>query len=454
MQMIVGLLDMGLSVAATKHAAWLTGTNAPPDRLWRLLLTLERFFLIVCGGLVLIGVFFGRELLHLIFQGDLAAAGVDRVVGALLVCAIAVRFPFSLYAGYLAGRGQLNTVNLIVLLSDTARVGGAILVLLLTNGSLAAFFLWHIFASLAADFAGALASRRSIPAGWHAGGADWAVLREVEGLALSSAALSLMFLAANTLDKVALPRFVTAREYGLYIAVSQLALIANVIVQTVWTTMHPKLLASLAQGVNDDNRAQFQLMLSLMTGVCASGIALCWVAGPALLPIWIKGGALDGQLNQVLTLLVVGYAAAALIMPSITIQQTLNSVWPSVIYLAIALTAMIAVWSLAFRQVDIVSVAAIWAGVYILSFILSGFTYAKYDRRILFDWIGKVLVPLLATVGVSALVSQWTGRAGSSIQIAAGFGLALICGMVSLGASAEVRRWYSIVARRLSSPPG
>ncbi|MEQ1694621.1 MAG: hypothetical protein ABL901_02170 [Hyphomicrobiaceae bacterium] len=449
MQMIVGLLDMGLSVAATKHAAWLTGTNASGEKFWRLLLTLERFFLIVCGGLVLVGVFSGRELLHLIFQGDLAAAGVDRVVGALLVCAIAVRFPFSLYAGYLAGRGQLNTANLIVLLSDTARVGGAILVLLLTNGSLAAFFLWHIFASLAADFAGAWASRRSIPAGELAGGPDWAVLREVEGLALSSGVLTLMFLAANTLDKVVLPRFVSAREYGLYIAVSQLALIANVIVQTVWTTMHPKLLASLAQGVNDDNRAQFQLMLSLMTGVCAAGISLCWIAGPALLPIWIWGGSLNGELSKVLTLLVVGYAAAALMMPSLTIQQTVNSVWPTVLNLAVALAAMIAVWSSILRQVDMVSVAAVWAGVYVVSFMLSGFTYVNFDRRIFVDWVGKAVAPLVLTIGVSALLSQWTDRAGSAIQIAAGFGLALACGVVSLGASVEVRRWCSIVARRL-----
>lgn len=385
MQMLIGLLDMGLSAAATRQSAWLTGLNASPERLQRLLVTLEAVFLSACAVIALAGLFAGRDVLWLVFGADLERAGVDRLVGALILLAVATRFPVSFYCGFLAGRGWLSTANLATLVVDTVRILGAVGVLVATRGSLAAFFAWNVATALAMTLAVSFACRRSIPQPHGAVRPSLGTFREIEGLALSSGVLSLMFLVANTLDKVALPRFATARDFGLYVAVGQLAVIAFVVIQAIWTTMHPRILSSLARGDTEEARRRVQGLLCLAVAVLGGAMIGAAVAGSALLPLWVRGAHTPG-LETVLIALVAGYSTAGLVMPALSLQQAGNNVWPSVAALAISLATVLICWAAFIRRVDPTVVAVAWASVYGLAFLLSGPSYRRLGPGGVVDW--------------------------------------------------------------------
>ena len=437
-QLIIGLLDFGLSASVLREASWLNGQGAPALRFWKLLRTFEIPFWGFAGLVVLAGLTTGETLLRGVFSLDLSPIGLDFPVSALLFASIAFRFPFALYFGYLSGRGHVARANLLVLVFDSIRTIGAVLLLAVLPPSLMLFFAWHTVAALAMSVTGSVVARRSTPATTNPAAVEWSLYKDLRGLAVGSGLLSVLFVSANSIDKIFLPHFLSISDYGYYVAVSQLAVIVFLVVHAIWSAQHPKLLTALSSGNSSNALNIYVLTANLMSAASSAIILAVWLAAPALIGLWARNA--DKEIfGSVLIVLTVSNAAAAMSHLTLSIQYSAKTMFPMLLVLAVAVFVVPLTVLLGSEGLTAVRGAIAGGGIFV-AFLLGGIsTYLRHGQPFLNRWWRAVLLPLLATVLLAWVLGRWTHSLPDLGQITIGMAAGALAFVMSVALNRQVR---------------
>lgn len=445
-QMIVGLLDSGLSTAVSREAAWLAPHRSEAGRLHNLLRVSERIFLALSLVILVVGVTAGPSLQEAMFNGDLTAVGAGPVTAVLIFAVIAARFPFAIHFGYLSGSGHIGQANIIVLVCDTFRTVGCVLVLLVVGPSLVAFLGWQLLMSIATTTVGARLSRQVTSA---RGPLDWSILRDIGRLAASSGMLSILFVLANSIDKIALPRFVRAAEFGSYIALAQIASIVFIVAQSLWSAINPRFIAAMSA---QDARALgrlFSLQCALMVSAVVGAVLITGLAGDAVAAIWL-GDAATSTSPYILVILTTGYASAALSHLALTQQQAGASMTTAVLALACALVFVPLASIVVLGAPTSVTGALTWSAIYAVFLLGSGLVFFGKARAFLRRWLTHVILPFVTTLALVAVAGRATQRLPDLAQLAVGCGTATLSAACLLMLNAPVREAAATLATRLA----
>ena len=251
--------------------------------------------------------------------------------------------------------------------------------------------------------------------------------------------MTILFIVANSLDKLFLPRFVNAAEYGFYVATSQLAISIYMIVQPVWAALNPRLLSAFAAKDFAAVRRVFLTAAGLMTALCCALLFAIMIATPSILHLWI--GVAATNYDVTLIALCAGYAMAALSLLALTVHQAASRYFPSPL---IFMTAIIVVPLSAYfvlARIDASSVAIIWSVVYLIEFLGSALAFRLYASELSLPWLVHVLLPLVLTMLAGVLISFWTHPMAMPAQLAlAVFGGGLAALLVAMG-NPSMRDW-------------
>lgn len=436
-QMVVGMLDFGLATAVLREISWLTGQKAPANQFLTLLRTFEIPFWITACVISAIGIFFGQALLGAIFSIDATRSSIGFPVSALIFIAASGRFPFSVYFAYLSGLGYTGRANIAVLVLDTLRTIGTVL-LLFVSPSLMAFFGWQAFAAVATSLICAWIARRSSPRSHGSAAYNWSLYKDLRSLMVGTGLYYVVHGVAYNLDKILLPRFLDAADFGHYVAIGQLAVIAFWVPHAVWWAQNPRILAALATSNTRSGVETYALTATLMSAICSATILAVYLAAPALVRIWI-GASDSGNFGYVLIMLTLGNAAYALSHLAQSIQQAAKTMVPLVLVYAGATFGVPIVAFLVLGTFTPLSGAAVWCGVYVLSFLGSLTAYLRHAPTFIGVWGRRVLLPLLLTVSVGALMSSWTHALPDYLQIIAGVCMGALAFVVNLVMNQKVR---------------
>jgi O-antigen/teichoic acid export membrane protein len=309
------------------------------------------------------------------------------------------------------------------------------------------FFGWQALISVATSLGGAALARRVSPSDVERVRPQWRHITDAKTLALGSGFLSLLFVAANSTDKVLLPRFLTGAEYGLYVATAQLAVIVFLAAHAVWSAIHPRLLMALAE--RDATRAKeiYSLGAILMTSVCSGAILVTWLAAPSIIALWLPSDSDVPVFANVLVVLTIGYAAAALSHLSLSLQYASKSMTLSIVTLAPALLLVPMGGLLLFGGFMPLSGAVTWTLIYV-AFLAGGYiVHLTHGRAFTLLWLKMAIAPLFLSVMIGYVLSPWSYRLTGPYQIVAALLVALTVAGVMICTSAYVR---SILKTRLA----
>lgn len=438
-QMFVGLLDLGFSVAISREASWLTGHGASRRDLGCLLRTAEIFFWGMALVIAMAGFALGDDILQWIFGVDIAFVGLSGFVSALLFLAIAARFPFSAYYAHISGRGYVAQANLIILAGDSMRVVGTIGLLLAYGDSLALFFGWHALISVAMSFIGRLHAHRNLGMGECGYRFDVAIVRKLRAFAFGSSILTLLFVAANSLDKVLLPRFLSASDFGYYIVVSQLASTVFMVTHAIWGGVHPRMLIEISTGNSVRGRRIYSIAASLMTAVCAGSVIAASTSGRDFLALWIGSGVDASEFSVVLTVLVLGYSFAALSHLAFTIQHAVKSVLVSVLVLGLAVPVVPLLAYSVWGEFNPLRGGFAWSVIYFCLFCSGCITYLKHGRDFFGMWMLRICIPMALVVGVSICLGMQTPHMSGLAGVIYGVALGGVTASAILVSNREIR---------------
>ena len=445
MQVMMGLLDVGMGATVVKAFAGSRPDNEGHEFRRDLLRTLELFYwgvaLVFAVALALTSSWIGE---HWLKSHALSSASVSDAL-RLIAIALGFQFPSSLYANGLAGLQEQGRMNALQILGNTLRYGGGVAVLLWRPDVVSFFMIQALVAAFQT-----LVTRRELWRMIYTMAAPHPIVR-IElirrtwrfsaGMALSALAAVLM----SNADRIALGTLLPTAELGKYsIAFSATGLL-QLGIQPFYRAFFPRYAELVSAGDARQLRAVYFQSCQLIAFTIIPLGVIGWAFAPQLLTSWL--GHHEETVTAVFRWLLIGITCAGLMWLPAAFQQAhgWTRLHASMIAGALVVGAPIMVWAI--RTVGTVGATTIWV-LHGVSIITMGLWLMH--RRLLIGemvtWYRVVLLPpLVLTLPVVALswftmpkdLGRWTSLGWVGATGCVVFACALAFGL--LGSRKDLR---------------
>jgi O-antigen/teichoic acid export membrane protein len=315
LQVIFGLLDIGLSNTLNREMARLSVLSGREQEMRNLVRTLE----VIYWG---IAIFVGITVVslspfiahHWIKAGQLSPKTIEQ---ALLIMGfvIALQLPIGFYSGGLMGLQRQVMLNVINISMSTLRGAGAVLILWLISPTIQAFFLWQIVISTINSFLLARFLWRRLPLGAKRAVFQKQLLKGIWRFAAGMSGISILAVILTQLDKIILSKMLSLEMFGYYTLASVVAMSLTRFFTPVFYSIYPRFTQLVS--IDDQNglirlyhkSCQFMAVLVLPVVIVIAlfpyEILLLWTQNPAtaekthlLVSILICGTAINGLMGM------------------------------------------------------------------------------------------------------------------------------------------------------------
>lgn len=316
----------------------------------------------------------------------------------------ALRWWEQLYRAGVQGREDQVWLNLVHVIVETLRWGGAYLVLRFGGGGVLTFFAWQLAVAIGSLLVVRRRLWRTLPPGTRRSRFAPAEIRGIGAFAGGMFASALLTFAITQADKLVVSRMLPLGEVGYYMLAAMVAAGLLQIIQPLNIAVLPRLTALVASGDRDGERALF-LRASEAMAMIVLPVGLLIVSLPeAFLIAWTGDPAVAGATAPVLALLAVGMVLNALL--NIPYMLQLAHGWPglSVRVNCVLILLLLPLLILATDHYGMAGAAGLLA--------CAGLGSIAATPKLMFDrilpdararwWTGAVIVPLAATAIVAA----------------------------------------------------
>lgn len=434
LQVMVGLLDMGIGASLTKGMA-----SAPPGSAGAavrrdLLRTLELLYWGIAAALMLVLVVASGWIAHRWLNAD--ALPADRLSTAMLLLAVCLglQFPGALYQNGLAGLQAHAHLNVMQIAGNTLRYGAGAAVLLWR-----ADIVWFFAVQVGVAAAQTLATRALL---WHllsepgaaAPAFRRAVLAQVRGFSTGMALTALCAVLLASADRVVLSRMVGTEALGQYAVAFAGSGLLQLGIQPFYRTFFPRYAELVAradaEGLVREYFHSCRMMSMLLVPLGLAG----FVFAPELLHAWL--GRHDETIVTTFRLLILGITCSGLCWLPAAFQQANGWTGLHTRMMAGSVVLGVPLIVLAVPGFGIAGATAVW--------LLHGFSditlglwlmHRRLLKGELSRWYRSVLGPPLLAAGplVAAAgwltpsdTGRWTGLAWAVVAGALALALAFV----------------------------
>lgn len=456
LQILFGLLDIGLRPALGREMARATAGAGPGERLRDLLRSVEVISLgtAVFTAAVIWAV--SGWLAHEWVQPE--ALSTDTIAEAFMLMGLVtgLRFMEGLYTACLVGLQRQVLENGLSSLVAGVRAIGAVGVLMFVSDSILAFFAWQVAVSILSTLLLGIATYRRLPASARGAHFSWPALLSVWRFAAGTLAIMALSIILTQADKVLLSRFLPLETFGFYALAAVVAGSLTAVAAPIVTAFYPRFTHLVAVEADGDLRAAYH-QASQLVAVVAGSVAITLIAfAEPLLLIWTGDAGLSASVAPIMALLVFGTLLNSLMMIPYHLQLAHGWVSLAIKTNIVAVLIVIPGILLAVPRFGAIGAAAIWAGLnagYVLVGI--GLMHRRLLREEKWRWyLWDNAAPLAAAAAAAAalrfIAPEVSARAILFLQTAI-FG-GLIFGVAVL-ATAETRKLGQQLARRVLRRP-
>ena len=224
LQIILGLLDVGLGSTLTREMARLSVLPNKEQEIRNLVRTLEILYwsiaVFVGIAIVTLSPFVAN---HWIKAGQLSPKTIERalfIMGFITV----FQMPIGFYSGGLVGLQKQVLLNIINACMSTLRGAGAVLILWLVSPTIQVFLLWQIVISIINAFFLAMFIWRRLPRGDNKAVFQKQLLKGIWRFTAGMSGISILAVILTQLDKVILSKILSLEMFGYYMLASMVAM--------------------------------------------------------------------------------------------------------------------------------------------------------------------------------------------------------------------------------------
>jgi len=406
LQIILRLLDLGLSTTLNREIARLSAREGEARRQRDLVRTLETVYwsLAVLVGLLMLAA------APLIARYWIKAQGIsdETVTTAVWMMGLifTFQFPSALYQGGLRGLQRHVLLSGILAGTGTVRSAGAVAVLWWIAPTLQAFFAWQLFISILETLLIRSWLWRLLPSDSLRARFRTASLLAVWRFAAGMNAIVVVTSLLMSLDKVLLSKLLTLEEYGYYMVGASVAGGFYILVAPFFLVAFPRFSQMVAAGGHQPTSRLYHLLCQTTTVVVLPVAVVVSVFSREALMIWTRNPVVVENSYLFVSLLVIGTALNSPM--NIPYAFQLANGWTKLAFYQAAISLIFAVPALVVstRLYGGVGAAVLWATLN-ASWLL--ITPHIMHRRLLitekWQWyVQDVGKPLLGIVAVVAFV--------------------------------------------------
>jgi O-antigen/teichoic acid export membrane protein len=308
LQALFGLLDIGLSTTLNREMARLSGQTNMAREMRDLVRTLESIYwilgLVIAGAIILLAPLIAN---YWIQPGKLSPRTIQHAI-MIMGLAIAFQFFFTFYSGGLLGLQKQILLNIIIIIINTLKFPGVILVLWLISPSIQAFFIWQSLVSILATFLVAHFLWKNLPSSGQRAGFRIRFLQEVWQFTLGMGGINILALILTQMDKIVLSKMLTLENFGYYTLASGVAVTLYSLIGPIFNAAYPKFTQLVSIGDQFELKKLYHGLCQLMSVIIIPPTLVIAFFSSEILLLWTRNSVIAKQSHTILSLLIVGTA--------------------------------------------------------------------------------------------------------------------------------------------------
>jgi O-antigen/teichoic acid export membrane protein len=320
-QVLLALLDMGLSAALSRELARLSVSASNAQTMRDLTRTLELVYWAAAVAIAAAGTWIASKWLLGWIRLDRLDAKDARAAISLMAVAFAARWPATLYVGALAGLQHQVLMNVLRILTEAVRGIGAAAALWFIAPTLRVFFWWQILAGALMSLVFGIALWSTLPRGRRPSfdGSHlrrlWRYFAGLTGVGITAAVLT-------QADKLVLSKVLSLRALGYYTLSWAVANALTQFSSPIVTAYMPRFAQAIANRDRDGLRRIYHEAATRMSLlVVPLGLVIALFSETAL-TLWTHDREVASHASLILAMLTVGSMFNALASMPYILQIT------------------------------------------------------------------------------------------------------------------------------------
>jgi O-antigen/teichoic acid export membrane protein len=308
LQVMFGLLDIGLSSTLNREMARLSVLSGREQEMRNLVRTLEVIYWGIAIFVVIIVVSLSPFIAHhWIKAGQLSPKTIEQ---ALLIMGfvIALQMPIGFYSGGLMGLQRQVLLNVINVSMSTLRGAGAVLILWLISPTIQAYFLWQIVISTITSFFLARFLWRKLPLGEKRSVFQKQLLKGIWRFAAGMSGISILAVILTQLDKIILSKMLSLEMFGHYTLASVVAMSLGRLFIPVFYGIYPRFTQLVSMGDQEGLKQLYHNSCQLMSVLILPVAIVIALFSHEVLLIWTQNQATADKTYLLLSILICGTA--------------------------------------------------------------------------------------------------------------------------------------------------
>ena len=405
LQIIFGLLDLGLGSTLTREMARLSALPHKAQEMRNLVRTLETLYWIVAVFVGIIIIILSSFISHYwIKAGQLSPQTIQQ---AILIMGLVMIFhmPIGFYSGGFIGLQKQVLLNVINVFMSTLRGAGAILILWLVSPTIQAFLLWQTGISIINTFLLALLLWRELPYSGSRAIFQKQLIKKVWRFAAGMSGISILAVILTQLDKVILSKILSLEMFGYYMLASMAAMSLSRLFTPVFSSIYPRLTQLVSindqEGLKQLYHKSCQLIAVL---ILPAAIVIAFFSYEVIL-LWTQNPATAETTHFILSIMICGTAINGLMHPPYALQLAFGWTKLSLLktFISVILLGPFIIYMT--KQYGITGAAVPWLILNIgLFFIEIPIMHFRLLRKEMWPWYWQdVGVPLIACLCIAGL---------------------------------------------------
>lgn len=405
LQVIFGLLDVGMGSTLTRETARLSALPGKEQEMRNLVRTLETLYWIVA-------VFVGITIIllsplishHWIKASQLSPQIIERAL-SFMGLAMIFQMPIGFYSGGFMGLQKQVLLNIINVFMSTLRGAGAVLILWLVSPTIQAFLLWQIGISIINIFLLALLLWRELPYSGSRAIFQKQLLKEVWRFAAGISGISVLAVILTQMDKVILSNILSLEMFGYYMLASMVAMSLSRLFTPVFSSIYPRFTQLVSindqEGLKQLYHKSCQLVAVL---ILPAAIVIAFFSYEVIL-LWTQNPATAEKTHIILSIMICGTAINGLMHPPYALQLAFGWTRLSLLKTFISVILLVPFIIYLTKQYGVAGAAVPWLVLNIgLFFIEIPIMHFRLLRKEMWPWyLQDVGIPLIACLFVAGL---------------------------------------------------
>lgn len=288
LQVVLFLLDSGLSTTLNKELASLSELPSTEQRMRNLVKTLGNVYWLLAVGAGLIAVFLSPLLSNYWVKPQELSVTTVTYSFILLSFSMIFQLPTGFYMGGIVGLQKQVALNAIKIIFATLKSIGALLVLVYISHSVIVFFLWNLIIIVIQTMVLKYYLWFILPQSPEKARFDKSELKKIKNFAFGMVGISLTSILLTQADKIILSKILSLQSFGYYSISCSLGLILYQILTPLTQSYFPKFTNLISLNKNEELKETYHQACKLISNLILPATFMLVFFSKELIFIWTK----------------------------------------------------------------------------------------------------------------------------------------------------------------------